>query len=108
MTNALDATKGKRLCNACGLQKQLNAEPYGPSLADVEKQIAAHNILHQAIEAYDSQLTPATAPSQVHVWAYQHVRAPRGMSELLIARLLLPCVYRSSMQPSETNINIFM
>lgn len=45
-------------------QKQLNAGQYGPGLADIEKQIAAHNILHQAIEAYDSQLTPATAPSK--------------------------------------------
>lgn len=50
------------------LQKQLNAGQYGPGLADIEKQIAAHNILHQAIEAYDGQLTLATAPSQVCVW----------------------------------------
>lgn len=47
------------------MQKQLNAVPYGPSLADVEKQIAAHNIQHQAIEAYSSQLSPSTTASQV-------------------------------------------
>uniref|UniRef100_A0A3Q3WJ87 Uncharacterized protein n=1 Tax=Mola mola TaxID=94237 RepID=A0A3Q3WJ87_MOLML len=45
--------------------KQLKLEPFGPSLADVEKQIAAHNILHQAIEAYSSQLTPSSNTSQV-------------------------------------------
>uniref|UniRef100_A0A3Q3WJ83 Envoplakin b n=1 Tax=Mola mola TaxID=94237 RepID=A0A3Q3WJ83_MOLML len=44
--------------------KQLKLEPFGPSLADVEKQIAAHNILHQAIEAYSSQLTPSSNTSQ--------------------------------------------
>lgn len=59
----------------CDLQKQLNAEPYGPNLADVEKQIAAHNILHQAIEAYSGQLTPGTTSSQVHVQVQQHMRA---------------------------------
>nr|XP_046271944.1 envoplakin-like [Scatophagus argus] len=45
-------------------QKQLNSEAYGPNLTDVEKQIAAHNILHQAIEAYSTQLTPSTTTSQ--------------------------------------------
>ncbi|XP_060921252.1 envoplakin [Labrus mixtus] len=41
-------------------QKQLNAEPYGPKLSDVEKQIAAHNILNRSIEDYSSQLQPST------------------------------------------------
>ncbi|XP_073350769.1 envoplakin [Pagrus major] len=45
-------------------QKQINSEAYGPKLTDVEKQIAAHNILHQAIEAYDTQLQPSTTTSQ--------------------------------------------
>ncbi|KAM7372391.1 hypothetical protein PAMP_009560 [Pampus punctatissimus] len=45
--------------------KQFNlAEVYGPNLADVEKQIAAHNILHQEIKAYSSQLEPRTTASQ--------------------------------------------
>ncbi|KAM9393400.1 envoplakin-like isoform 2-T2 [Pholidichthys leucotaenia] len=39
--------------------KQLKAEPYGPKLSDVEKQTAAHNILHQEIEAYSQQLQPS-------------------------------------------------
>ncbi|XP_074553494.1 envoplakin [Halichoeres trimaculatus] len=43
-------------------QKLVNSEPYGPKLSDVEKQIAEHNILHQAIEAYSSQLQPGTTP----------------------------------------------
>lgn len=47
------------------LQRRLDAEGYGPSLSDMEKQIAAHNILHQEIEAYSEQLTPSTTSSQV-------------------------------------------
>ncbi|KAM6967033.1 envoplakin [Tautogolabrus adspersus] len=45
-------------------QKQLNAEPYGPKLSDVEKQIAAHNILHRSIEDYSSQLQPSTTSKE--------------------------------------------
>ncbi|XP_041672847.1 envoplakin [Cheilinus undulatus] len=41
-------------------QKQVDTEPYGPKLADVEKQIAEQSILHQKIEAYSSQLQPST------------------------------------------------
>ncbi|KAM9346768.1 envoplakin [Symphorus nematophorus] len=52
-------------------QKQLNAEAYGPNLIDVEKQIAAHNILHQAIEAYSDQLTPSTTTSQEQYAAFK-------------------------------------
>ncbi|XP_067086956.1 envoplakin-like isoform X1 [Osmerus mordax] len=40
-------------------QKQMNSTGYGPSLSDVEKQIAAQNILHQEIEAYRPQLDPS-------------------------------------------------
>lgn len=50
----------------CHLQKQLDVETFGPNLADVEKQIAAHNILHQAIQSYSAQLTPDSITSQVH------------------------------------------
>lgn len=49
----------------CHLQKQLDVEPFGPNLADVERQIAAHNILHQAIQSYSAQLTPDSITSQV-------------------------------------------
>lgn len=52
----------------CDLQKQIDVEPFGPNLADVEKQIAAHNILHQAIQSYSTQLTPDSITSQVHVY----------------------------------------
>lgn len=48
-----------------GSQKQLNEESFGPNLADVEKQIAAHNILHQAIQFYSTQLTPDSIASSV-------------------------------------------
>ncbi|XP_029945578.1 envoplakin-like [Salarias fasciatus] len=44
--------------------KQLKKAEFGPTLADVEKQIAAHNILHQEIEAYSKQLQPSTSGSQ--------------------------------------------
>uniref|UniRef100_UPI003AAD0C66 envoplakin-like n=1 Tax=Centroberyx gerrardi TaxID=166262 RepID=UPI003AAD0C66 len=45
-------------------QKQIKAEEYGPNLSDVEKQIAAHNILHQEIEAYNAQIDPSSSTSQ--------------------------------------------
>ncbi|XP_068606002.1 envoplakin [Brachionichthys hirsutus] len=45
-------------------RKQLRSGAYGPSLADVEKQIASHNILHQEVGAYGSQLTPESTTSQ--------------------------------------------
>ncbi|KAL6103378.1 evpl [Pungitius sinensis] len=44
--------------------KRIKADRYGPSLTDVEKQIAAHNILHQEIEAYSAQLQPSTTNSK--------------------------------------------
>ncbi|XP_063052355.1 envoplakin a isoform X2 [Engraulis encrasicolus] len=45
-------------------QKQVNNEVFGPSLADVEKQIASHNILHKEIETYNSQMSPGTTSSK--------------------------------------------
>ncbi|XP_078126602.1 envoplakin-like [Sander vitreus] len=51
--------------------KQLKADAYGPSLSDVEKQIAAHNILHQQIEAYKAQLEPSTTTSQEQYAAFK-------------------------------------
>eukprot|EP00063_Salmo_salar_P074208 XP_014049043.1 PREDICTED: envoplakin-like [Salmo salar] len=44
-------------------QKQISAERYGPNLSDVEKQIASHNILHQEIEAYGSQMNRSSTGS---------------------------------------------
>ncbi|XP_061556541.1 envoplakin [Phycodurus eques] len=45
-------------------QRRLDTEGYGRSLSDVEKQIAAHNILHKEIEAYSEQMKPSTTSSQ--------------------------------------------
>ncbi|XP_056136215.1 envoplakin a [Lampris incognitus] len=45
-------------------QKEVNAEEYGPTMSDLEKQIASHNILHKEIEAYSSQLSPSSAGSK--------------------------------------------
>nr|XP_019939458.1 PREDICTED: envoplakin [Paralichthys olivaceus] len=42
-------------------EKQLKVEDYGPTMADLEKQVAAHNILHKEIEAYSSQLNVSSA-----------------------------------------------
>ncbi|XP_048869569.1 envoplakin a [Brienomyrus brachyistius] len=43
-------------------QRQVNAEEYGPTVSDLEKQIAAHNILHKEIEAYGSQINASNSP----------------------------------------------
>ncbi|XP_032418372.1 envoplakin-like [Xiphophorus hellerii] len=45
-------------------QKELNGEEYGPNMADLEKQIAAHSILHKEIKAYSSQLCVSSAGSE--------------------------------------------
>ncbi|KAM4604332.1 envoplakin a [Polymixia lowei] len=45
-------------------QKEVNKEAYGPTMADLEKQIATHNILHKEVEAYSSQLSPSSAGSK--------------------------------------------
>lgn len=66
----------------CDLQKQLNAGAYGPNLADVEKQIAAHNIVHQSIEAYGAQLQPSTTTSQVATSTHAPCRTACRMSHL--------------------------
>ncbi|KAJ8264115.1 hypothetical protein GJAV_G00145350 [Gymnothorax javanicus] len=42
-------------------QRQVSAEEYGPTMSDLEKQIASHNILHKEIEAYGKQLESGTA-----------------------------------------------
>ncbi|KAI1896733.1 hypothetical protein AGOR_G00097840 [Albula goreensis] len=52
-------------------QKQVNAEQYGPSMADLEKQIAAHNILHKEIEAYNNQLDISSTGSKEEFAAIQ-------------------------------------
>ncbi|KAK7939050.1 hypothetical protein WMY93_002376 [Mugilogobius chulae] len=45
--------------------RQLESQEFGPSLSDVEKQMAAHTILHQEIEAYNAQLKPdSTLPQE--------------------------------------------
>lgn len=52
------------------IQKQILKEEYGPKLSDVEKQIAAHNILHKEIQAYrsqvDSKVTSETSDTHTH------------------------------------------
>ncbi|XP_044199876.1 envoplakin a [Thunnus albacares] len=45
-------------------QKEVGTEEYGPTMADLEKQIAAHNILHKEIEAYSPQLCVSSAGSK--------------------------------------------
>ncbi|KAM3624301.1 uncharacterized protein V6R79_021794 [Siganus canaliculatus] len=45
-------------------QKQLSSVEYGPTMADLEKQIAAQNILHKEVEAYNSQLCVSSAGSK--------------------------------------------
>ncbi|XP_030013522.1 envoplakin-like [Sphaeramia orbicularis] len=46
-------------------QKQLNMAGYGPTLADLEKQIEAHNVLQKEIEFSNSWLCIETAGSEV-------------------------------------------
>ncbi|CAL8270711.1 unnamed protein product [Lota lota] len=41
-------------------QREIEAGAYGPNLSDVEKQVAAHNLLHEQIQAYKAQLDPKT------------------------------------------------
>ncbi|KAM7394027.1 hypothetical protein PAMP_020854 [Pampus punctatissimus] len=52
-------------------QKQVSAEEYGPTMADLEKQIAAHNILHKEIEAYSPQLCVSSAGSKEKYTAFK-------------------------------------
>uniref|UniRef100_A0A3Q3WRL3 Uncharacterized protein n=1 Tax=Mola mola TaxID=94237 RepID=A0A3Q3WRL3_MOLML len=45
-------------------QVKVNSDEFGPTMADLEKQIAAHNILHKEIEAYSPQLCVSSAGSK--------------------------------------------
>ncbi|XP_061534705.1 envoplakin a [Phycodurus eques] len=42
-------------------QKQVSSDLYGPTMAELEKQIASHKLLHQEIEAYNPQLCVSSA-----------------------------------------------
>ncbi|XP_072531240.1 envoplakin [Salminus brasiliensis] len=44
-------------------QRLIQGDDYGPTQSDVEKQIAAHNILHKEIETYRSQVDSADLSS---------------------------------------------
>ncbi|KAG5853745.1 hypothetical protein ANANG_G00029530 [Anguilla anguilla] len=52
-------------------QRQVNAGDYGPSMTDLEKQIASHNILHKEIEAYSHQLDASSLGSKEELTATQ-------------------------------------
>ncbi|XP_055080434.1 envoplakin a isoform X2 [Periophthalmus magnuspinnatus] len=53
-------------------QKQLaDSDQYGPTMADLERQIAAHNILHKEVEAYSSQLCVSSAGSKESYTAFK-------------------------------------
>ncbi|XP_054459877.1 envoplakin a [Anoplopoma fimbria] len=45
-------------------QKLVNVEEFGPTMADLEKQVATHNILHKEVESYNSQLCVSSAGSK--------------------------------------------
>ena len=49
------------------LQKEVNVESFGPTMADLEKQIASHNILHKQLEAYSPQLSLGSVGNKVGV-----------------------------------------
>ncbi|XP_077462150.1 envoplakin a [Stigmatopora argus] len=42
-------------------QKQAGSDLYGPTLPELEKQMASHRLLHQQIEAYNTQLCVSSA-----------------------------------------------
>ncbi|XP_054834865.1 envoplakin [Eublepharis macularius] len=46
-------------------QKQINAGEYGPTMPELEKQIAEHNILQKEIEAYSLQIKNLHGPEAV-------------------------------------------
>lgn len=89
------------------LQRQLKADRYGPSLTDVEKQIAAHNILHQEIEAYSAQLQPSTTNSKVAAQNHtqSHHAGPPQDESFIPFSLVFVC--RSSTTPSKRNTPSF-
>lgn len=45
-------------------QKDVSKMEYGPTLPDLKKQIAAHNILHKEIESYNNQISSGSTSSQ--------------------------------------------
>lgn len=62
------------MCVCVFLQKSIQGEErYGPSLSDVEKQIAAHNILHKEIEAYRSALRSSDVSLHTHLKTHTHI-----------------------------------
>ncbi|KAM4595525.1 envoplakin a [Fundulus diaphanus] len=52
-------------------QKAVNTEEYGPTMEDLEKQIAAHSILQKELEAYSSQLCVSSAGSKEQYTAFK-------------------------------------
>ncbi|XP_059938693.1 envoplakin [Mesoplodon densirostris] len=48
-------------------QKQVCEGPYGPGMAELEQQIAEHNILMKEIEAYGQQLQSLTGPDAASI-----------------------------------------
>uniref|UniRef100_A0AAV2LMC6 Desmoplakin SH3 domain-containing protein n=1 Tax=Knipowitschia caucasica TaxID=637954 RepID=A0AAV2LMC6_KNICA len=53
-------------------QKQLaDADKFGPTMAELERQIAAHNILHKEVEAYSPQLCVSSAGSKESYTAFK-------------------------------------
>lgn len=40
----------------CSFQKEIDNAQYGPSLADVERQIAEHNLLQRQIDEYGTEI----------------------------------------------------
>lgn len=49
-------------------------------MADLEKQVAAHNILHKEVESYSSQLSVSSAGSKVNPSACMKTPSPRILS----------------------------
>uniref|UniRef100_A0A8C4HZ89 Envoplakin a n=1 Tax=Dicentrarchus labrax TaxID=13489 RepID=A0A8C4HZ89_DICLA len=63
-------------------QKEVNVEEYGPTMADLEKQIAAHNILHKEVEGYSSQLCVSSAGSKVDKHAYMKTHSQDTLKQI--------------------------
>lgn len=89
----------------CVSQKQLRAEAYGPKLSDVERQIAAHNLRHQEIKAYQDQLKPSTTLSQVTEQSFTCMYSSCVQDGSLTCFLF---VHRSSTLPSKRNMLNFL
>uniref|UniRef100_A0A8C5BKV9 Envoplakin a n=1 Tax=Gadus morhua TaxID=8049 RepID=A0A8C5BKV9_GADMO len=49
---------------------EVNVEAFGPTMADLEKQIASHNILHKELEAYSPQLSLGSVGNKVGFIVY--------------------------------------